>query len=164
VLREYARKYGLRVLVETGTYEGETAWALRREFDRIVTVELSDELWRLAQRRFAHAPHVEVRHGDSPTVLREVLADLDSPALFWLDAHVSTTKSAHGDVPSPVLEELRLVLGHDVRGHVVLVDDARLLSGLDAWPALAQLQELVRGMRPELEFAMTEDVVRIAPG
>jgi hypothetical protein len=163
VLREYARAYELRVLVETGTYEGETAWALRREFDRIVTVELSDELWQLARRRFVPAPQVEVRHGDSPTVLRDVLEELREPALFWLDAHVSTTKSAHGELPSPVLQELELVLSHDVSGNVVLVDDVRLLSGSDGWPAVGELEALVHHIRPELEFAVAEDVVRITP-
>jgi hypothetical protein len=128
-----------------------------------VTVELSDELWRLASRRFAHMPHVDVRHGDSPTVLREELESLDGPTLFWLDAHVSTTKSAHGDLPSPIVEELQLVLAHDGHRHVVLIDDARLLSGREAWPALAELEALARLMRPELEFAVAEDVVRIAP-
>ena len=56
LLRDAARRHGLRVLVETGTYTGETAWALRREFDRIDTIELEPRLAHLARIRFARTP------------------------------------------------------------------------------------------------------------
>ena len=49
LLRDTARAHGLRVLIETGTYMGETAWALRREFDRVETIELEPTLARLAR-------------------------------------------------------------------------------------------------------------------
>jgi hypothetical protein len=164
VLRDTARAYGLRTLVETGTYEGETTWALRRDFDRIYTVELSDELYRLARARFAHTPNVDVRHGDSATVLPAILDELSGPALFWLDAHVSTTKSAHGELPSPAVQELELVLAHPVPGHVVLVDDARLFTGRDGWPAIADLEVVAARLRPELHVAVEDDIVRLRPG
>jgi hypothetical protein len=160
-LREYGRAHELRLFVETGTYEGETAWALRREFDKIVTIELSDELWRLARARFAHVPNIDVRRGNSPTVLRSVLRDVCERALFWLDAHASTTKSARVQLPSPVLQELEVVLAHDVAGHVILVDDARLLNGRDGWPETAELEAIVHRLRPDLEFRVAEDVIRI---
>ena len=38
-LLEYAERYGLRTLVETGTYYGEMVAALRNKFDRVDSVE-----------------------------------------------------------------------------------------------------------------------------
>ena len=48
-LRRYARQFGVDVFVETGTYEGETTYRLRRDFDHLFTVEIDPELARLAR-------------------------------------------------------------------------------------------------------------------
>ena len=48
LLRDTARSHDLRILVETGTYTGETAWTFRNDFDRIETIELEPTLVRLA--------------------------------------------------------------------------------------------------------------------
>jgi hypothetical protein len=101
LLRDVAKRYGLRVLVETGTYMGETAWALRRDFDRIETIELEPTLARLARIRFGSKARVRVHEGDSATVLPQILEALDEPALFWLDAHPSTDRTAR-DAPIPL--------------------------------------------------------------
>lgn len=133
LLRESASTHDLRVLVETGTYMGETAWALRRHFDRIETIELEPTLARLARIRFARTSNVHVHEGDSATVLPGILATLDQPALFWLDAHPSTDRSAR-DARVPLRDELAAVAAHHVRGHVILVDDLHLL-GSAGFPA-----------------------------
>lgn len=112
--------------------------------------------------RFARTPAVEVVHGDSSSALAPILAGLDAPALFWLDAHVSTTKSARGELPSPVVQELELVLA-DPPAHVVLVDDARLFTGRDDWPSLGDLEAIVHRLRPAYDVVVADDVVRILP-
>lgn len=43
-LKEYAKRYALHVLVETGTYQGDMLEVLRRDFDTIYSIELSPEL------------------------------------------------------------------------------------------------------------------------
>jgi stress-induced morphogen len=125
ILRRIGQEHHLRVLVETGTFQGDTVMALRREFDRIVSVELSPELHAKAVRRARHERNVELLLGDSASVLPRILATLHEPALFWLDAHYSGTGTALGGLVSPISAELSAVLGHPVRGHVVLIDDAR---------------------------------------
>jgi hypothetical protein len=44
VLGQYAREYGLRLFVETGTFHGDTVEAMRKLFTRIISVELDPEL------------------------------------------------------------------------------------------------------------------------
>ena len=56
-----------------------------------------------------------------------ILESLDRPALFWLDAHPSTDRSAR-DAPVPLAAELAAIAAHPVAGHVVVVDDLRLLG------------------------------------
>ena len=81
-LRQYGRAYGLRVFVETGTYEGETTYRLRREFDRLYTVELDPELARLARLRFARLRHVTPIEADGPSGLATALREIEAPTLF----------------------------------------------------------------------------------
>jgi hypothetical protein len=137
LLRAVAKEHGLRVFVETGTYMGETAWALRRELDRIETIELEPTLARLARIRFKRVPNVRVHEGDSASVLPNILETLTEPALFWLDAHPSTDRTAHNG-PIPLRAELAAIGGHAVSGHVVLVDDLRYL-GTPGYPSLAEI-------------------------
>jgi hypothetical protein len=137
LLRGVAKEHGLRVFVETGTYMGETAWALRRELDRIETIELEPTLARLARIRFKRVPNVRVHEGDSAAVLPRILETLTEPALFWLDAHPSTDRTAH-DGPIPLQAELAAIGRHEVSGHVVLVDDLRYL-GTPGYPSLAEI-------------------------
>jgi hypothetical protein len=112
-LRETAREHGLRVFVETGTYMGETAWALRRDFDRIETIELEPTLARLAGIRFGRTRNVRVHQGDSAMVLPRILATLDEPALFWLDAHPSTDRTARSGA-IPLRSEIAAIAAHRI--------------------------------------------------
>jgi predicted O-methyltransferase YrrM len=137
LLRELARRHRLRVLVETGTYMGETAWALRRDLDRIETIELEPTLAHLARVRFAHVQNVHVHEGDSASILPRILETLDEPALFWLDAHPSTDRTAR-DSPIPLQAELAAIARHPVAGHVVLVDDLQY-AGTTGYPALNEI-------------------------
>jgi hypothetical protein len=137
LLRDVAKRHHLRVLVETGTYMGETAWALRRDLDRIETIELEPTLARLARVRFKNVPSVHVHEGDSASVLPRILETLSEPALFWLDAHPSTDRTSH-DAPIPLRAELAAIGEHAVAGHVVLVDDLQYL-GTPGYPTRAEL-------------------------
>jgi hypothetical protein len=137
LLRDTAREHGLGILVETGTYMGETAWALRRDFDHIETIELEPTLARLARIRFHRTRNVRVHEGDSATVLPRILATLDRPALFWLDAHPSTDRTARGGAV-PLRSELAAIAAHPGAGHVVLIDDLQYI-GEPGYPTREEL-------------------------
>lgn len=155
LLRETAADHGLRVLIETGTYMGETSWALRREFDRIETIELEPTLARLATIRFARTENVHVHAGDSADVLPRLLDRLETPALFWLDAHPSTDRTAHG-AEVPLRRELDAIAAHRVTGHVILVDDLQFM-GTPGYPAAEELAP------PGYSFEAVGSVARLAP-
>ena len=163
LLREYGERFGLSTLVETGTYLGDTVAALRGDFSRIVSIELSERLYRWASRRFAGVTGVTILHGDSAEVLPRVLSTLAEPCLFWLDGHYSADITAQGARPSPVVEELEAIFGHRVAGHVVLIDDARCFDGSNGWPALDELRSLAERHDPTLAFDVSDDVIRISP-
>ena len=86
VVREYGEKFGLKTLVETGTYYGEMVAAMKRRFDRIYSIEYAPALAERAARKFAAHENIRIFCGDSRVVMPEVLKLLKAPALFWLDA------------------------------------------------------------------------------
>ena len=61
------------------------------------------------------------------SVLPGILEALTEPALFWLDAHPGTDRTAR-DAPIPLRAELAAIAGHPVGGHVVLIDDIQYLA------------------------------------
>jgi hypothetical protein len=159
---EYARRFGLRTLIETGTYYGEMVAAMRPHFDRISSIEQNPELAARAQRLFTRDAHVKILHGDSQQLLPDLVASLSEPALFWLDAGYYGWAGAQGDAHRLGVE-LNAILRSPVRGHVVLMDDA---SGLNSQNGAPTLQEVRRRIESEFAGRKTEvafDILRITP-
>jgi hypothetical protein len=161
-VREYGRRYGLRTLIETGTYHGEMIAAMRPHFDRIESIELDPTLAHRAIRRFAHDPRVRIYEGDSQRVIPELLKPLVQPALFWLDAGYYGWAGQEGRTER-LGEELQAILHHAVPGHVILMDDAHGLDGLDGRLTVAALEEHLRATLPSRGVTVTHDILRITP-
>lgn len=164
ILKQYARRYRLRTMVETGTCMGDTVEAMRQVMDRIYSIELGRELHDLATNRFRQYPEIELILGDSGREIGRLLKELDRPALFWLDGHYSGNGTAQGDKDTPIREELSSILDASDMGHVILIDDARLFGADPAYPALEDLRSAVLARRPEARFLVQDDIIRITPG
>lgn len=163
-LAGYGERFALRTFIETGTYLGETVEALKDQFDRIVSIELGAELFERARERFADLDHVEIVHGDSGEVLPDVLASVREPSLLWLDGHYSAGITAQGSEKTPIFREVDAVLAHPVKGHVMLIDDARCFTGEDGWPSIEELRVHIQTTDPALTFEVAADIVRIHLG
>lgn len=157
----YRRTFRLATLVETGTYEGDTVEAQRKRFRKVVSIELSPELYRAALARFANRQNVTLLEGDSADLMESVVARLEEPALFWLDGHYSAGITAHGSLDTPVQRELEIILA-SADNHVILVDDARCFGSGD-YPTLDAVQALVGRLRPDWTCVVEDDIIRIHP-
>jgi hypothetical protein len=164
VLRHYARQHGLKVLVESGTCHGDMVEAMRDEFTRIFSVELSPEFHAGAARRFAGVPHIEIILGDSATALSGILERVKEPILFWLDGHYSGGNTARGANDTPVFEELTQIYRSGEKRHVVLIDDARLFGTDPAYPTLVDLETFARKLNPGVKMEVAGDAIRLTTG
>jgi predicted O-methyltransferase YrrM len=72
-LRDLAEKYQLELLVETGTFLGDTSADLARSFRRVYTIEAAKELFDVVGPRFTGIANVQRVFGDSGTVLAAIL-------------------------------------------------------------------------------------------
>jgi hypothetical protein len=162
VVRDYGARYGLRTLVETGTYMGDMIEAARKDFERVYSIELSAELAARARRNFARARNVRLLEGDSGILLSTLMPTFKEPVLFWLDAHYSAGITARGEADTPILDELATILASPLR-HVVLVDDARCFGADPAYPTIDELRQFVRDRRSEHQVSVEHDIIRIVP-
>ena len=163
VVAEYARRHGLRVLIETGTYLGDMIYATRDVFDEIHSIELNPKFFEIAKKRFARDARVTIVQGDSGEVLGQVLSRVNRPCLFWLDGHYTAGKYAiRPDSETPIEKELRHIAKHPLKNaHVILIDDARDFTGTGDYPALDTLKEWAE-REGFGRFEVERDIVRIS--
>lgn len=159
---KYGRRYHLRCLVETGTYYGEMVAALRKQFDRVYSIELDPKLAEYSRQRFKNDPQVKILEGDSGVLVPEVVAQLDRPAVFWLDAGYYGVDLTKGDL-SRLLTELRAILSSSVREHIVLMDDARMFVGTDRKFTASQLVAWIEREYPDRKVEIARDIFRVTP-
>jgi hypothetical protein len=159
VVREYGEKFGLKTLVETGTYYGEMVAAMKRRFDRIYSIEYAPALAERAARKFAAHENIRIFCGDSRVVMPEVLKLLKAPALFWLDAGYYGWVGKRGD-QQRLSAELEMILSHPFR-HVILLDDARGLTGRDGIPSVGDVKAHVESNFPQRSVEVEYDIMRI---
>ncbi|MBA2347129.1 MAG: hypothetical protein H0V81_02440 [Solirubrobacterales bacterium] len=128
------------VLVESGTFLGGTVKFFLPHAERIVTVEIDDQLHRWAAMRFADEPKVEVLHGDALTHIPRAVATAESAPLIWLDGHYSGHGTGQGAElePAPSLLGLIAEVGPPA-GTTLLVDDVRLFGAHRDFPTLHML-------------------------
>lgn len=165
VIEAYQGVHGHRVLVETGTYLGAMVEAQRTNFRSIVSIELSEALWRNAVDRFAPYPHIRIVQGDSGQALDLVVKNLNEDAIFWLDGHYSGGMTARGALDCPIFGEIDALFGHGSRHkHVLLIDDARCFDGTSDYPTLAELEAYVTAKDPRYTMRVADDVIRFTIG
>jgi hypothetical protein len=162
IVERYLREYNLRCLIETGTYLGDTVGYLSTTGIECLSIELCEHLHRQAMEFLAHRRNVTLIHGDSREMLPGLLAELDKPALFWLDGHYSGEGTAQGAEDSPIDAEIEAILKHPISSHVVLIDDARCFRGTKGYP---HLDQLLRRIREEGRYdaEVSADIIRLVP-
>jgi predicted O-methyltransferase YrrM len=146
------RARGHHIFVEAGTYKGATTAFFAKHADEVISVELHDELFTEAERRFANRPNVKLIHGDSLESIPKAVAGCVAPPLVFLDGHFSGAGTAKGEVEEPAELTLEPLSRVSPPGTTVVVDDLRLFgSGLAGFP---QLDEITRAARKAFPSAV----------
>lgn len=160
-VKEYANRFGLKYLVETGTYLGYMVIATKKIFDHIYSIELSSILCRQAQERFRHCSNVSILEGDSGEILPQVLEKIHKPCLFWLDGHYSGGVTAKGLQDTPIERELMHIFTHPLAlNHVILIDDARCFDGKNGYPTISKIKSIAASRGFE-NCEVLHDIIRI---
>lgn len=162
-LLDFAAKYKVKVLVETGTYLGEMIEAMSPHFERIYSIELSEVLHAKAQRRFKKRDYIHLIHGDSGKELKTLLRLLKQPAVFWLDGHYSAGITAKGEKDTPIYEELEHIFNARDLGHVIIIDDARCFGSDPGYPSRDDIKKFIKTHREHANIVERYDSIIITP-
>lgn len=160
-LAYWARRTGYRIFVETGTYMGKTAIHMSSICRTCHTIEVSEKLYAAAKETLRPYGNISLHHGDSGAVLPAILAGIDEPALFWLDAHHSGGKTGGAKRTTPIRPELEAIFAHPVKTHVILIDDARAFLGLKGYPTIKAMERLVRKAGGGYKMIINNDIIVI---
>ena len=135
ILKKYKKDY--KIFFESGTNEGDSVQtALDAGFERIISVELDEEIYRRANRRFSAFPQVTILHGLTTQMLEVFLPALQEKVLFFLDGHPDATSGM-----TPIMDEIDLIRNHSY-SDLIMGDDARLM-GKAKWES-ATIEEIYR--------------------
>jgi len=162
-----ALEVGARTFVETGTYRGDTAAWAAEHFTIVHSIEICQRYIDLSANRLRSFDHVQVHKGDTRTLMREIVALLTGPTVFWLDAH--SGGGFFGDKDDcPLLHELAAISAASVQTYV-FIDDARGFTApppppydFRAWPDLKAVLDAGYAGRDRFSF-LHEDVIAILP-
>ena len=162
IVKEYAHKFSKEIFIETGTYYGDMIIETQNIFNQIYSIELDKDLYLKAKRLFNNITNIHILQGDSSKVLPNLLSKIKKPCLFWLDAHYSGGITAKGNLNTPIMFELKSILSHKIKDHVILIDDARCFNGLQGYPSIQDLRHFIKEERPRnWVFEIRDDIIRI---
>jgi hypothetical protein len=154
-----AKKYKIRTFVETGTYIGETVKTVIPFFKNIYTIELNKKLYSYNKKKFYKNMNVKIIWGDSGKKLRDILPNIKTSILFWLDAHYSTGVTSKTNKETPIEEELKTIVEYWKRGSIVLIDDAKLFNGKRGYPTIEKIERILSKITVGIE--VKKDIIMI---
>jgi hypothetical protein len=136
-LNNYVLRYGLKYMIETGTYKGDAvAYGLNFGFEKIYSIELLKEFYDNCYKRFENNEKVYIYNGTSENGLIEILQNnVVTECLFWLDAHLPNSyTSGYGsdyvkdkNILIPLENELKIIVENkNVSNDVFIIDDLRI--------------------------------------
>lgn len=145
-LKSLIKAYGVRLVVETGTNKGDTAWALSEMVEQVKTIEVNGRIAGKARHALRSRRNVEVVEGNSALLMSELLRGVREPVLFYLDAHWLSEW--------PLLDELRAIAQSEVQTAIIAIHDFEVKDlGCDAYDGMTlnfdYVQRSIREIFPE---------------
>jgi len=134
--------YGCKIMVETGTYFGQSTKYFSKIFNKVFSVELSPALYDFSSRRFSKISNIFLYLGDSVVQLPRIILLLNQPTIFYLDAHASGGVTQQGQEPSPIKKELEIISNFKhLSNSIILLDDARGFDGSNSYPSFMEVSK-----------------------
>ena len=130
--------------IETGTHRGWGAEQWSKFFEKVITIELSEELFEFCIKTY-DLPNVKFLQGSSNEILQNIISDITDPYFLFLDAHGSggdtTYDESVGRYGSPVIREIQAVEKN--LPQFIIVDDLSDFIQIDSYPNPEKIKEAV---------------------
>ena len=168
IVLAFRDKGGLKNFIETGTFKGGTSFWAGKHFDKVFTIEIDPEISKATASNPACPTNITFLVGNSKDVLPELLTQIETPSLFWLDGHWCGVSEFGKDMECPLMDELRAL--KDFGDSVILIDDARAFLGPlppphenNQWPRIDEIFLLLKEQFPQNLVTISDDVIYCIP-
>lgn len=115
--------------IETGTFKGQTIFALEPYFNKLYTIEYSEKYYNYAKSTYT-GNKINFILGDSGVVFEKLLPDIKDKCIFFLDGHWSGGDTGQSIKDCPLEEEIIHINNLFANDAIIIIDDYRLF-GLD---------------------------------
>jgi hypothetical protein len=160
---DVALKNGCTAFIETGTFFGQMVNYAKSRFDKVISIEIYEPLYYLNKIQFDKYSNVEIIHGGSEDSLDRAIKNTDGRILFWLDGHYSGEGTGLGENITPIFSELNAISFAKRNDHCILIDDARLFSGLQGYPELDAVIVAIKKINPDYFIRLDHDCILATP-
>ena len=119
--------------IETGTLYGGTILHLEKYFNELHTIEIKKKFIDIVKNKYEKTKNnnekkINFHLGDSSIVLKKVIPNIKSNAIFFLDGHWSSGRTGRGNKDCPIYEELNAITSLMKHKCIVIIDDCRLFG------------------------------------
>jgi len=121
--------------IETGSYKGETIFAMEQYFDTLITIEVKEELYYNLVTNYDNNK-IKFINGDSVEVFNYLFKYINDKCIFFLDGHYSSGITGFKNKTVPLLDEINLINTNFKNEGIIIIDDVRLFGkklGSEDW-------------------------------
>jgi hypothetical protein len=169
LITRLAKQFNVKNFIETGTYYGGTAIWASKKFEKVLTIEYSQEIYNNVSNQHKSIENIKFLFGDSREKLKKLINELDSSSIFWLDAHWSGGLTYGDNDQCPLIEEINII-NCAKNEHFILIDDARLFTSppqpphkIEHWPHISEVISALKSKSNEKYIVIIEDVIIAVP-
>ena len=124
-LQDDKKKYSC--FIETGTYNGDTTFALEQYFDKLYTIEFSEQYYYNTKNKY-NGNKINFILGDSSVVFEKLLPNITDKCIFFLDGHWSGGDTGRSNKDCPLEEEITHINNLYQNDGIIIIDDFRLFG------------------------------------
>jgi len=109
-------KYNIKTAVELGTCLGSSAIWFAKNFEKVITIEISVGYASIANKRIIkeNLENIQLYVGDTVAVLPEIIHDINDDSIFFIDSHWGNE--------CPMLKELQIIAKRGIKPVIVIHD------------------------------------------
>jgi hypothetical protein len=156
------------ILIETGTYMGWSTEHVASFFEKVFSIERSEEIYKTTSERLSYLTNIVCINGHSLDVmtneLQSIIEDPNHKMVWWLDSHWSGGITAGEDDECPLLKELDIIFKYR-EDDIILIDDARLFlhpppppHKPEHWPTILDIKGKMVG---DYGYCTKDDIIYI---